>query len=367
MRQVGKSTLIRSIAKTYLSLDDDFIILPLERGEWGTVEGAATPVAIDECQKLPGLFDRIKLLVDNRKKPGQFILTGSVRFLSKKQIKESLTGRTTLLELLPFTLSESHEKPLFDFIQVISEKSINERILKGLDLRAWASKKTIAAHLNVGGLPGVCFKRDEKVRARILDIHIETLLSRDIQHLYATRLPSVRLRGILSEICEKQGMPINESLIARKVGVSAPTVRSVLTAFEGLFLIRRVGKLFYVEDSALADSLLEYSGLSEFQRWSAFFFRELYALLSYRYTSLFSLESYETRGGAYVPFIVKRKNLSPIAFTVDADSGVSDKSLKSMASLRRHRSDLVCICLHTGSQSYFSSSGIPCISIMSLV
>jgi predicted AAA+ superfamily ATPase len=68
-RQVGKTTLTETTAKRYITLD----------------------------------------LKENRefaqKKPGQFILTGSVRFSSKKAIRESLTGRIIYHELIPFTVS----------------------------------------------------------------------------------------------------------------------------------------------------------------------------------------------------------------------------------------------------------------------
>src|SRR4051812_45070368 len=114
MRQVGKSTLLRQIGSSYLTLDQEEFLQKLDRGDWSEVESASPPAVIDEAQKSPRLFDRIKLLVDRRKRPGQFILTGSVRFLSRKQIRESLTGRTSLLELLPLTLAEAHSKPLFD-------------------------------------------------------------------------------------------------------------------------------------------------------------------------------------------------------------------------------------------------------------
>jgi len=108
MRQVGKSTLLSQLGKTYMTLDDDETLRKFERGDWSTVEASETPLVIDEAQKSPGLFDRVKLIVDRRKRPNQFLLTGSVRFLSRKQIRESLTGRTSLLELLPLTLAESH-------------------------------------------------------------------------------------------------------------------------------------------------------------------------------------------------------------------------------------------------------------------
>src|SRR5262245_61196669 len=84
MRQVGKTTLLRQIGGDYRTLDDDGFLRKLEQGIWTEIESGKSPMTIDEAQKAPGLFDRVKLIVDQRRRPGQFLLTGSVRFLSKK-------------------------------------------------------------------------------------------------------------------------------------------------------------------------------------------------------------------------------------------------------------------------------------------
>ncbi|MCX6124829.1 MAG: AAA family ATPase [Proteobacteria bacterium] len=48
------------------------------------------PIILDKVQKAPRLFDEIKRLVDLKKRPGEFILTGSSGFSSKIGIRESL-------------------------------------------------------------------------------------------------------------------------------------------------------------------------------------------------------------------------------------------------------------------------------------
>ena len=108
-RQSGKTTLAKNLFpnKRYISFDDintrklaasnpnDFIL--------AFPDGAI----IDEAQKVPEIFDGIKYHVDNNDyKPGSFILTGSSNFRLKKNIKESLSGRIGMVELLPFTISE---------------------------------------------------------------------------------------------------------------------------------------------------------------------------------------------------------------------------------------------------------------------
>ncbi len=70
------------------------------------------PAGIDECQPAPPLFPEVKEYVRTHKNPGQLILSGSVRFNSRKAIRGSLTGRMLSYELLPFSISEMEKKPL---------------------------------------------------------------------------------------------------------------------------------------------------------------------------------------------------------------------------------------------------------------
>ena len=49
--------------------------------------------------------------VDERDRPGQFVLTGSHNFLLLQGISQSLAGRCAVLHLLPFSLSELSARP----------------------------------------------------------------------------------------------------------------------------------------------------------------------------------------------------------------------------------------------------------------
>ena len=93
-RQVGKTTLVESLVKShYVSFDDETTKTAAELAPKQFLEQFNTLSAIDECQKVPSIFPALKLRVQKDKRPGQFLLTGSVRFTSRKAIQESLTGR----------------------------------------------------------------------------------------------------------------------------------------------------------------------------------------------------------------------------------------------------------------------------------
>jgi hypothetical protein len=63
-------------------------------------------VVLDEIQRTPDLPSFIQVLVDARRRPGQFVLTGSQNFILMERFSQSLAGRIALFNLLPFSLAE---------------------------------------------------------------------------------------------------------------------------------------------------------------------------------------------------------------------------------------------------------------------
>ena len=64
------------------------------------------PLLIDEVQYAPELFPYIKMMVDSRRQPGDFWLTGSQLFSMMEGVQESLAGRVALLQLSPLSYGE---------------------------------------------------------------------------------------------------------------------------------------------------------------------------------------------------------------------------------------------------------------------
>lgn len=107
-RQSGKTTLVKQVFKdkAYVSLenpDTRSFALQDPRGFLATYKDGAI---LDEVQRTPELFSYLQEVLDNSKKKGQFILTGSNNFLLQQTISQSLAGRVGYLQLLPFSLSE---------------------------------------------------------------------------------------------------------------------------------------------------------------------------------------------------------------------------------------------------------------------
>lgn len=108
-RQSGKSTLLRHCLPSYKYVSfDDFNTRELFYGDPSKFLAAyPKQIIFDEVQKVPEIFEYIKLVVDeDRSVKGRYILTGSSQFTLLKNIAESLAGRIGLLSLLPLDYQE---------------------------------------------------------------------------------------------------------------------------------------------------------------------------------------------------------------------------------------------------------------------
>lgn len=64
------------------------------------------PIIIDEVQKVPQLFEQIKIMCDASEETGRFWLTGSQQYRMMKNIRETLAGRIGILELYGLSKNE---------------------------------------------------------------------------------------------------------------------------------------------------------------------------------------------------------------------------------------------------------------------
>lgn len=310
-RQVGKTTTIEKHAgRQYVSLDNQADLTVATQDPKLFLDQldvrSQFPIAIDECQKAPPLFSALKLKVQNKQRPGQYLLSGSVRFTSRKAIQESLTGRISNLEMLPMSFAEAHKLTLGDILKLftLSDKERSEVISKRMpkfDLGAMEN------FLTRGGLPGICFLREAAHRNRKFRSHIETLLQRDIQLIVQTTVPYDNLRQLLAFFARYQGQSFNYSQASRETQISANTLKKLVFAFENMFLLRRLtnlgdlsGTRFFFEDQGMASFLAPYSKMQNLIRLS---FSQIFHQLHYQYMDTLRLEFYSTRGGAEIPLV----------------------------------------------------------------
>lgn len=251
LRQVGKTTLVEKITEanggTYETLDRE---ASLQVSKDKPVQFLSHPklFCIDEAQRAPWIFPVIKDLVGTKRKPGKFLLTGSVRFTLKKDIRESLTGRIVSHELLPFTVSEAHQKQPSVFLEKIfamvskmntapqKRHVLLEHLLNSLRSTA---PQSLEQHLILGGLPVPCFSRDAQKRKFWFESYFETLLMRDIL-LVEPSLKSVSFHqgmAFLKELALYQGEDLTLSRLCSKSTLRPAKARDFLFALEALCVI----------------------------------------------------------------------------------------------------------------------------------
>lgn len=108
-RQSGKTTLAKDAFpnKQYLTFDDKRVRDIAQANPQDFIEALPSGAILDEVQKVPEIFDAIKLIIDRGEyTPGKFILTGSSQFRIRENISDSLAGRIGIITLLPFSIEE---------------------------------------------------------------------------------------------------------------------------------------------------------------------------------------------------------------------------------------------------------------------
>ena len=250
-RQSGKTTLVRNVfsKKPYVSIEN-----PDERGLAENDPRAflgrfPNGAIIDEAQRAPELFSYLQQILDETKKTGLFILTGSNNFLLQQSISQSLAGRIGYIDLLPLTVSE---------IELFGKKyaNANELILKGSYPEVYDKK------------------RDPKIW---YPSYIRTYVERDVKQL--RNIENTVLFTRFLQLCAgRTGQMLSVSALSNECGIDIKTVNSWLGILQSSYIIfllpphhknynKRVVKSpkLYFNDTGLACSLLGIHTIKELE------------------------------------------------------------------------------------------------------
>jgi len=239
-RQTGKSTLAQHLSpgpRRFLSLDD-FDVLGLARTDPLALLEGTQPVTLDEVQREPDLLHAVKQSIDRRRRPGQFLLTGSANLTLMRQVSESLAGRASYLTLWPMTRREQAgvgrcglweeliDTRDEDWLSLISSQSIDQE-----DWRALAGR---------GGFPSPAIHlSNPQDRAIWFDGYVRTYLERDLQVLSSiSGLPD--FRRLMRAAALRLGQLINQTEMGRDVALPQPTVHRYLNLLETSYLLVRL-------------------------------------------------------------------------------------------------------------------------------
>jgi uncharacterized protein len=236
-RQSGKTTLVRDLVgshREFITMDDDTALAAAHSDPTGLVRGLDR-TTIDEVQRAPDLLRAIKKSVDEDRRPGRFLLTGSANILTLPQVKESLAGRMEIVDLLPLAQGEiRRKKPSFLSSAVAGQISKPSEIMIGKDL--------VEAVL-VGGYPEMLRRGDPKRRQSWARDYMKAIVQRDVREIAEVERLD-QMPRLLHVLAHHSGQLTNFTQLGGQIGLDDKTTRKYFGILEQLFLVRRVEPWF---------------------------------------------------------------------------------------------------------------------------
>lgn len=250
-RQAGKTTMVRDVFphKKYINLEEPDIRAFAETDPRGLLNSMPEGGIIDEVQRAPELLSYIQTRVDEKKIPGEFIITGSHQLALHEAISQSLAGRTEILNLLPLSIPE--------LASVKIDLTVDEYLLNGFLPRIYADS------LN----PTKAYRG-----------YLQTYIERDVRQILQVK--DLRLFQNFIKLCAGRiGSILNKESLGNDLGLSATTITQWLSVLEASFIIVQISPYYenfgkrmikspklYFTDVGLAAYLLGIENLEQMRR-----------------------------------------------------------------------------------------------------
>ena len=307
-RQCGKTTLARQFLQGgevhFFDLENPTDRFALEDPLLALEQYQEDLVIIDEAQRMPQLFPVLRVLVDQNRKPGRFLLLGSSTPHLRRQSAESLAGRIITLELTPFLTRE-----------VIPEYTD----LNNLWLR--------------GGFPPSLFCDNDAASLQWRINYLRDVVERDLG-LLGFHLPPESMWRFLQMLSHNHGQLWNKAQLARSLDVGATTAGRYLDAISQTLLVRRLqpfhrnlGKRLikspkvYIRDTGLLHALLGIANRDQLlghpvkgNSWEGLVIEQLIANLPLAWEPAF----WRTSGGGEIDLLLIAGNDVKIAVEIKA-------------------------------------------------
>lgn len=372
-RQAGKTTLLRlfqdSHGGSFRSLDDATTLRtaladPTEFARYG-----AMPRVVDEIQRGgEDLVLAIKHVVDRDNSRGQFILSGSTRFLTVPTLSESLAGRAVFVDLWPLTVAE-RTGAAEDFCDLLFA---GRNSFAGTDESRWDRREYLDL-MCAGGYPEVLGIGTANLRHGWFEGYLNTVILRDIGS-FAQIQHGELIPRLLSVLAARAGSQAVVSNLAKDLQLYHATTRNYLSYLDTVFLTGRVNPWssnltakhvktpkIYPTDSGLSAHLLQVDldALAQPGNPTAgiltetFVFAELTRLLAAGDTGA-TLRFYRDRDGREIDFILEKRNGQVVGIEVKASSTVGTDDFRHLRWLAGRLGDRFAggYVIHLGSGTY---------------
>ena len=353
-RQVGKSTLAGLIASAWegpverFDLEDEADLARLA-DPLRALRPLRGLVVLDEIQRVPQLFQALRVLADRPEAPARFLILGSASPQLLRQSSETLAGRIAFRELGGFALDEAgRDSP--------------ERL--------WLR----------GGFPRSCLARGEGPSFEWRREFVRTFLERDLPQL-GVNVSARTMRRFWTMLAHYHGQVWNSSEFARSFGVADTTVRSYLEHLESALVVRQLqpwheniskrqvkAPRVYIRDSGLLHALLNLPSQRDLEghpkagaSWEGFVIDQVIRLADAAPEDCFF---WATHAGAELDLLVHRGGRR-LGFEVKLTS--APRTTRSMhiarQDLRLDRLDVI----HAGTRTFDMAEGIRALAVGDLV
>ncbi len=231
-RQVGKSTLLQHV---YGDVADIVVFDPVVDVENARqdpdlfLDNHTTPLVLDEIQHAPELVAALKRRIDQDRRPGKYILSGSQQWSVLTSVSESLAGRVGFIDLEGFCLAESAGSQRSWLAAWISDPS---DFLASGPTRLPESR-TLYEQLWRGGLPDATLQ-DESVIPDLHAAYQRTYIERDVRLL--ADISDWQLFGRFLRLCAAlSAQEVNRSHLGRELGVTPQTAERWLNLLKATY------------------------------------------------------------------------------------------------------------------------------------
>ena len=224
-RQVGKSTLFKHLfhGVGQVTFDDDLLLAQATEDVGLFLLNNPCPLMIDEVQRCPSIFHRIKMILDNTDERSLFYFTGSQKLQLMESVSESLAGRISLLELDGLSMREiagiDFNKHFVPTAEYLSER---EKCLK--------SYGDIWKTIHKGFFPEL-YVNTEREWVDFYGSYVKTYLERDVHTLIKAKNHLTFVK-FMTAVAARTGQILNYANIAQEIGVSEVTVKEWVSILE---------------------------------------------------------------------------------------------------------------------------------------
>ncbi|HEX6354318.1 MAG TPA: ATP-binding protein [Actinophytocola sp.] len=368
-RQAGKTTLLRHVQArhggTLFNLDDEQLLQAAISDPLGFVASGTEPRLIDEVQRAGNpLVRAIKAEVDAVRKPGQYVLAGSTRFLSTPSLSESLAGRGAVVDVWPFSQGE-FEGRFEKFVDMAFDEPDALRAFTPSQL----DRTDYFARICRGGFPEPALMHSARSRRTWFRSYVRAIAERDIREMTKINEPSA-ITTLLSYLASITAQEHNSVQTSNKTGLHRATVNRYLELLEAVFLVHRLSAWsrnptarvvkhakVHLTDTGLAASLLGISPDSLANPVAplrgalveTFIVNELAKQVTWSESEV-RLHHWRISGGPEVDVVLERDDGRIVGIESKARDTVTAEDFRGLTALRDHVGDQFSqgIVFHTG-------------------